>query len=107
MSSDISLSLSNLLHSVGQCTMSICVAANCIILLFLMDENIPLNIYVAHLLYPFLCRRTFMLLPCVGYCRQCFSELWGICIFLDHIFLWIYVQGMGLHGHMVALFFVF
>ena len=47
-------------------------------------------IYVPHLLYPSLCRWTFRLLPYLGYCKQCCSEHWGACIFLDHVFLWIY-----------------
>ena len=49
-------------------------------------------IYVPHLLYPFLCRWTFRLLPCVGYCKQCCNEHWSTCIFLDHVFLQIYAQ---------------
>ena len=32
--------------------------------------------YVQHL-YPFICQRTFKLLPCLGYCKQCYSEHWG------------------------------
>ena len=28
-------------------------------------------------LCPFLCRWTFRLLPCLGYCKQCCSEHWG------------------------------
>ena len=34
------------------------------------------NIYVPHLLYPFLCWRTFRLLPCPGYCKQWHNEYW-------------------------------
>ena len=32
--------------------------------------------YVPHL-YPFICQWTFKLLPCLGYCKQCYSEYWG------------------------------
>ena len=39
-------------------------------------------IYVPHLLYPFICQWTFRLLPCLGYCKQCFSEHW------IHVFFW-------------------
>ena len=48
-------------------------------------------IYVPHL-YPFLCRWTFRLLPCLGYCKQCCSEHQGTCILLNHCFLQIYTQ---------------
>ena len=45
-------------------------------------------IYVPHLLYPFLCWWTFRLLPWPGYCKPCFSEHWGACVFLNYGFLW-------------------
>ena len=32
-------------------------------------------VYVPHLVYPFLCRWTFRLLPCSGCCKQCCSGL--------------------------------
>ena len=53
---------------------------------FYWSGNIPL-IHVP-LLYPFFCWWTFRLLPCLGYCKQCFSEYWGACAFSNHIFLW-------------------
>ena len=56
-------------------------------ILFLRLSNIPL-----HLLYPFICRWTFRLLPCLGYCKQCCNEHWGACIFLKYGFLRIYAQ---------------
>ena len=46
-------------------------------------------IYVSHLLYPFICQLTFRLLPCLEYCKQCFSDHWGAGI---HVFLWVYAQ---------------
>ena len=49
-------------------------------------------IHVPHLLYPFLCQWTFRLFPCRSYCKQCFNEYWGACIFSGHGFLWIYAQ---------------
>ena len=52
------------------------------------------SIYVPQLLYPFL-SWTFRLLPCSGYCKQCFSEQWV------HVSFWImvfseYIAGVGL-----------
>ena len=35
---------------------------------------------------------TFRLLSCPGYCKQCFSEYWGTCVFLNHAFLRVYAQ---------------
>jgi len=35
-----------------------------------------------YLLYLFLCWWTFRLLPCLGYCKQCWNENWGACILL-------------------------
>ena len=49
-------------------------------------------IFLPHLLYPFLCWWTFRLLPCLGCCKQCFSEHWGACIFLNYGFLWTCAQ---------------
>ena len=49
-------------------------------------------IYAPYLLYPFLCRRTLSLFPCLGYCKQCCSEHWGECIFLNYGFLHMYAQ---------------
>ena len=42
-------------------------------------------IYLPHLLYPFFCRWTFMLLPCLGYCKQWCNGLWGACILWNHV----------------------
>ena len=48
--------------------------------------------YVPHL-YLFLCRWTFMLLPCSAYCKQCCNIHWGACTFLNYsFFLLIYAQ---------------
>ena len=43
-------------------------------------------IYVLHLLYPSLCRWTFRLLPCLGYCKQCCKEHWDACTLLIMFF---------------------
>ena len=59
---------------------------------FLWLSNIPLYIHIPHLLYPFICQWTFMLLPCLGCCEQCYYEHWGACIFSNQSFLWIYAQ---------------
>ena len=67
------------------------VAAN----FFLIHTHIhtPTHPHNPHL-YPFLCNLSipwaFRMLPCLGYYKQCCSEHWGACIFLDHVFLWIY-----------------
>ena len=34
-------------------------------------------VHVPQLSYPFICRWTFRLLPCPGYCKQCCDEHWG------------------------------
>ena len=39
-----------------------------------------------HLLYPLMCRQTFILLACPGYCKQFCYEHWGACIFLNQHF---------------------
>ena len=44
-------------------------------------------IYVPHLLYLFICRWTFSLLLCLGYCKWQCNEHWGACILLNHGFL--------------------
>ena len=49
-------------------------------------------IYIPHLLYPFLCQRTFRLLPCPSYCKYCCNEHWGTCFFVNYCFLQIHVQ---------------
>ena len=51
-----------------------------------------LCLYIPHLLYPFICRWTFRLFPCLGYCEQCCYEHRGACIFLNYSFVWIYAQ---------------
>ena len=48
---------------------------------FLWLSNIPLCIYILHLLYPFICRWTFRLLLCLGYCKQCHHEHSVACFF--------------------------
>ena len=54
--------------------------------------------YVPHLLYPFIYRWTFRLLPCFGYCKQWWNEHWGACLLLNRVFLWIYSQESGIAG---------
>ena len=58
---------------------------------FLWLSNILLYIYTPHL-YSFICQWTFMLLPCLGYCKQCCYEHWDAYIFLNQSFLQIYAQ---------------
>ena len=74
---------------------------------FLWLSNIPLCIYIPHLLYPFLCQWTFRLLPCLGYCKECFSEHQGAYTLLSHVFPLNICLGVGLLDHVVALFLTF
>ena len=43
-------------------------------------------------------------LVCFHYCKWCCSEHWGMSIFLNCVFLWIYAQDWDLLDHIVALF---
>ena len=45
-----------------------------------------------YVLNPVICWWTFRLFACLGDCKQCCSEHWGACIFLNYGFLWIYAQ---------------
>ena len=62
---------------------SIHVAANGIISFFFYGRVVFHCIYVPYLLYPFLCRWTFRLLPCFGYCKSWCFEHRGACIVLS------------------------
>ena len=55
-------------------------------------------VYISHLLYPFICRWTCRLLPCLGYCKQCCYEHWGACIFLNGNVLQICMPRSGIAG---------
>ena len=61
-------------------------------------------IYVPYILYPFLCQRTFSLLPCLGCYKQCCSEHWDACIFSNYGFSPDTGPRVGLLDRMVALF---
>ena len=50
------------------------------------------SVYVPRLLYLVIYQWTLRLFPYHGYCKQCSSEHWGACIFLNYGFLWIYAQ---------------
>ena len=56
------------------------------------------GIYVPHLLYPFHRRWTFRLLPCPGYCKQCFNERWGACILFQIMVFSGYMPWSGIAG---------
>ena len=45
-------------------------------------------VYIAHLLYPFLCGWTFMLPPCPAYCKQCCNKHLGYSAQWDPAHLW-------------------
>ena len=47
---------------------------------------------------------TLRLLPCLGYCKECCSEHWGICILFELWFSPDICLGIGLLDHMVFLF---
>ena len=42
--------------------------------------------------YPFVCRWTCKLLPCPGYCKQCWDEHWGTRVSFTSGFLGVYTQ---------------
>ena len=56
---------------------------------FLCLSNIPLYICITASLSIHL-QLDIQLLPCFSYCKQCYSEHWGTCFFLDFGFLWVY-----------------
>ena len=45
-----------------------------------------------------LCQWTFRLLPCSGYCTQCFYEYWGTYILLNYCVVWVYDKEWDQHG---------
>ena len=49
-------------------------------------------VYVPQLSYPFVWQWTSRLLPCPGYCKQCFDEHWGTCVSFSSGFLIVYDQ---------------
>ena len=40
----------------------------------------------------------FKLLPCFGYCKECCSEHWNACLFLDYMTFSGYMPGSGTAG---------
>ena len=50
---------------------------------------------------------TFSLLPCLSYCKLCYNEDWGACIFSNYGFLLDICPGVRLLDHVVVLFLVF
>ena len=65
---------------------------------FLWLSNIPLSI----------CTISSRLLPCLGYCRTCCSEHWGVWTFWIRVFIFSGdMPGVGLLDHVVPLFFSF
>ena len=57
-----------------------------------------------HLLYPFICRCTIRLSPCLGYCKFCCYEHRGASIFSRYSFLPDICSGLELLDHMETLF---
>ena len=88
---DICFSLSDWLHSVWQSLDPSTSQQMTQFRSFLWLSNIPVYI-CTNLLYPFVCRWAFRLLPWSGYCKYCCNEHWGACVFLNYSFLWVYAQ---------------
>ena len=100
MSYDISPSLTSLSRTISRC---IHIAANGIILFFFMVE-----VYIhttSYLSIPLL--MDIQAVPCLGYCKQCFSEHRGACILLDHVFFSRYMPRSGIAGSCVNSIFTF
>ena len=84
------LSLSDLLYSVWQSPGPSMLLPT---LFFLFNGWVIFHcVYGPHLLYPFICWWTFRLLPCLCYCKQCYSEYQDACILLNHVLLWVCAQ---------------
>ena len=60
-------------------------------------------VYVPQLSYPFICWWTSRLFPCPGYRKECCSDHWSTCVFLNYGFLSI-ILVVGLLGHRVVRF---
>jgi len=88
---DICFSLSELLHSVWQMPGPFTSLQMTQFHSF-YDWVVSHCIYVLHLLCPFIYQWKFRLLPCPGYGKQCCSEHWATCVFLNHGFLRVYAQ---------------
>ena len=83
---------------------SIHIAASGIILIFFMAEWYSI-VYMYHIFFSHLfVSWTLRLLPCLGYCKECCSEHWGICILFELWFSPDICLGIGLLDHMVFLF---
>ena len=76
----------------------ICVVAMALFHSFLWLSNFHC-MYVPHLLYPFICRWTLRLLPCLSYCKQCYNEHCGACILSNHAFFPDVCLGVELLDH--------
>ena len=84
---------------------SIHIIANGINSSFLWLSNVPLYIH-ATFLYPFISPWAFRLLPCPG-CVNCAAMNIGVLVSFRIMVFPRYSLGVGLLGHMVALFLVF
>ena len=84
----ICISLTSLSMTISR---SVSVARNGIMFFFLWLSNIPC-ICVPPPLCPVFYWWTFRWLPCIGYCKESFSQHCGACVFLNYCFLWIYAE---------------
>ena len=55
-------------------------------------QSVVLQRSGTRLLYPLICQWTLRMLPYLGYCKQCYCEHTGACIFSNYSFLHIYAQ---------------
>ena len=55
-------------------------------------------VYVAQFSYPFICWWTSRLLPCPGYCKQCWDEHWATCVKKPILVSSVYMPSSGIAG---------
>lgn len=97
----ISFSLSVLLHSAKQALGS----PTWLKLIQIHSISLLSNfhsVYLARLLYPFICQQTSRVLPCPQHCTWCCSEHWGTRVVLNYGFQTVRPV-VGLQGHTVFL----
>ena len=86
-----------LIHNIFPWLTSLCITGSRFIHLtrtdsnsFLFMTNIPL--YICTHLYPFIYQWTSRLLLCPSYCKKCYNEHWGMCVFSNYGFLRVHGQ---------------
>ena len=84
-------SLNDLLHLVWESLVATMLLQMALFCSFLWLSSILLCIYTLHL-NPIICRWTFMLFPCLGYCEECCNEHADACVFFKESFVRIEAQ---------------